>query len=1602
MSSLVDSEASEASELSDDDEKSVASKSGQKNRAKFQDSSDSEEEEVDLANEEEICRKEGEGWIVDEEEEDAGGSSGSEEDSEDAEDDGRKNDKEDDEDDDVLDDEDFALIQENIGIDLKKKKRRLVLDDDEETDDEQSTAKKVAYDADHGREAIARQIFEDEDDEDVNASREAPNRTTSFGVTGDEEEEEDYDDMGDFIVDDRRGEVPTKATRRVVHKDAALQQAQDIFGVDFDLSEFEAFRKGPAAGDEYSEESEVDYSDDEESAAQVRRKHRKPRSTLVLDEKVYELFDPSDLERAYFSQADERIRKTDIPERFQLRRFPVQAIDPSSPTYAQDLQDITDEADWIYRHAFKEEPDFKPASVIPKIVETLKLLRESLFEVPFINFYRKECVERDLNIKDLWRIYQLDEKWCMLHYRKRNTIQLLQKLHDFFDAAAPDDPGSVHKKHAASVLKLISCARGAESLEELADIRLNYLLHFAAYVEPMKRWFKRQQDGENVTKDGTEDATTEDFSLKESPKSIPVTVSADPITGRLIRQRQARATSSYEIAERAGLSGLVQRFGLSAGQFAENVQDQYLRHDVDQCPMLPLDAAGDFLSPQFPTASSALSAARYMLAFQISREPFVRRMMRQMFQLQAVISVHPTPRGIKEIDESHPLKSIKYLNNKPVADLMGSPLFLYLHNASRDKLINYEVHVPAEQIRGLSLVDELQRFFHQDEFSSLVQAWNEQRSLVLKQAAEEFIFPTLIRELRDKMLESSQQAILGMCAKNLFNYLQVAPYPPDGHRSYDMDAENASSPFASGRSKHGTRGPGDVDSHVAGAVWSKGARVLAIAVKDEDDARQSIISAVHLDSNGEVVDFLHLHGLMQSKRVQADFKNLKEKDMQRLSTFMVKHRPQVVVIGCDCRRALYLQEDIQRLVDELAAERRLPRIHVELMETELSIVFAQSTRASADMPASYSPLLRQAISLGRRLQDPLAEFAQLVNTEEEILGVRWHPLQDSLPRDKLLQALEIEFINRVNEVGVDVNRCLSHPHTAGMLQFVSGLGPRKSLHILKVLKHKKIFLTNRMQLVTVIEFGPRVVINCAGFIKIDTAAVRDLDADDVEILDSTRIHPESYDLAKKIAVDALEYEDTEECDPTAALEEIVQSPARLRELDLDAFAEELKRQDHGDKHITLYDIRKELNNRYRDYRVPYQSANPELIFSMVTHETPETLHVGRLVEARVISVATRRPRPEQLDNANPTKNESNGLWMCPFCRRDNFQFLNHVWSHFDNNECPGQPVGLRMELDNGIAGFIPVRNIDPPADKLFERAFPGSIIQCRVVKIDITKFNVELTCKQHDLQDERHMWHSRPDPFYDYESEERDTLSEEAEKAKAKEKATPYLSRVIFHPYFKNISYDQLVAMEPELELGAIVIRPSRKGTDHLTVSWKVDDGILQHIDVLEREKTNSFSLGKLLLIGDEEFEDLDEIVARHVQPIVSLVRDIMSYRYYRDSRGGDRALLGSLLQQEKANNPDRIPYFLSSMKERPGYFILAYMPNKTPHFEFFSVRPEGFRFRRLIFSTLDRMVAWFKEHYNDAVGGNYLREREYTQRSPRAPRTPQITYSHNPYGVAL
>ena len=104
--------------------------------------------------------------------------------------------------------------------------------------------------------------------------------------------------------------------------------------------------------------------------------------------------------------------------------------------------ELDEEAEWIYKHAFVQPPlsrqDFhssdsnyshsKNLSTVSKIREALNLMRNQQFEVPFIAFYRKEFIDPELNISDLWRIFQWDEKWMQLRMRKKDLLKLFEQV----------------------------------------------------------------------------------------------------------------------------------------------------------------------------------------------------------------------------------------------------------------------------------------------------------------------------------------------------------------------------------------------------------------------------------------------------------------------------------------------------------------------------------------------------------------------------------------------------------------------------------------------------------------------------------------------------------------------------------------------------------------------------------------------------------------------------------------------------------------------------------------------------------------------------------------------------------------------------------------------------------------------------------------------------------------------------------------------------------------------------------------------------------------------------------------------------------------------
>lgn len=183
------------------------------------------------------------------------------------------------------------------------------------------------------------------------------------------------------------------------------------------------------------------------------------------------------------------------------------------------------------------------------------------------------------------------------------------------------------------------------------------------------------------------------------------------------------------------------------------------------------------------------------------------------------------------------------------------------------------------------------------------------------------------------------------------------------------------------------------------------------------------------------------------------------------------------------------------------------------------------------------------------------------------------------------------------------------------------------------------------------------------------------------------------------------------------------------------------------------------------------------------------------------------------------------------------------------------------------------------------------------------------------------------DPFYDTESEQRDMkVEEDAKKAKQRQ---IYVKRVIVHPSFHNISFAETVKLMQTMKQGEAIVRPSSKGADHLTVTWKVTDEILQHIDVREEGKENAFSLGQSLWIGNEEFEDLDEIIARHVNPMAAYVSELLDFKYYKLTVEGIKDRAEEILKEQKKENPNGIPYIVSAAKVTRDDF-LAYQVFKS------------------------------------------------------------------------
>lgn len=366
----------------------------------------------------------------------------------------------------------------------------------------------------------------------------------------------------------------------------------------------------------------------------------------------------------------------------------------------------------------------------------------------------------------------------------------------------------------------------------------------------------------------------------------------------------------------------------------------------------------------------------------------------------------------------------------------------------------------------------------------------------IRQAAEDaydrLIFPSLEREIRGDLTDSACEGAIGQFALNLRPLLMQPPVK--GKVTMGLD-------------------PG----------YRNGCKVAVV------------------DGTGKVLDTTVVYPTFSEKK--------KQEAIESLTRLVEKDNVEHLAIG----NGTASRETEQMAVELIQKEAKKGRNLSYMIVSEAGAsVYSASPLAAEEFP-QFDVNLRSAVSIARRLQDPLAE---LVKIEPKAIGVGQY--QHDMPQKRLEETLDGVVEDCVNAVGVDVNTA-----SASLLRRVSGLTAVTAKNIVSYREENGAF-TSRKQLGKVPKLGPKAFQQCAGFLRVPESK---------DILDNTAVHPESYGAAKEL-LSLMGY----------SLEDVRQGKLGDISKELQRYGKEKAAKELGIGVPTLMDVASELMKPGRDVR----------------------------------------------------------------------------------------------------------------------------------------------------------------------------------------------------------------------------------------------------------------------------------------------------------------------------------------------------------------------------------------------------------------------------------
>ena len=1228
------------------------------------------------------------------------------------------------------------------------------------------------------------------------------------------------------------------------------------------------------------------------------------RTAVEQGLELKDVFEPSQLQERLMTDNDNQIRYTDEPERFQIDRKPFRNLQITPEQFKE-------EARWVINLMWPTK-QLSPDLHVPfskAVGKVLEFFVVDDVEVPYVFQHRKDY---------------------LIHARKPQRSSADRDHHhhhrgDDADADADADTGD-YDVSAEKLLnqddlwrileldiKFRSLIEKRNSLEKSLDgLRASFGIDDAVFADMV---------GQAATMEELQDlqdylhfqyaAQLRNLAAESSSNGAGENDRDGQVQGSLTKRPGAKSTTIFERTRKAKAADFVKAYGITPDRLAQNALRLGKKASADDVAKLPVDLADSLTDDVYATADAVILAARQLYAEELFVSPRIRKHFRVAYYTSGLVSCMRTEKGLRRIDEAHPFYEIKYLINQTITDLARRPeVFLKMMKAEEEGLVEVKLTLQNEREFRRQLYTE----FASDNFSELADAWNEERKKVL-----ELAFPKLekviAKGVKDSLRTACQDELLKACRDEYSKRLDQAPFKPKG------------------------------------LVLGTPPRVLTLSNGMADPTRGENVFWTWVEEDGRVLE----HGR---------FGNLARDEKQReaFADLVTRRRPDVVGISGFAADTHRLVKDVESLIsdkglmgpeydDPETNEYRSDLLEVVVVNDEIARLYKDSQRAVAEHP-SLNPMLRYCVALARYLQNPMKEYAAL---GRDVQSLVFHPCQHLLPAEKLAKVLETAMVDMVNLCGVDINEAVSDTYTANLLPYVSGLGPRKATAVIKGINANGGSVTSRDELVgdpdsgKLAVVGPRVWNNCASFLYIEYDSSNPAS----DPLDNTRVHPEDYELGRKMAADALELDEedvkaeTDENGPGAIVRKLFkeEEQEKVNELILEEYAEQLVRNYNQRKRATLETIRAELQAPYEELRRKFVTPSPDVIFTMFTGETKESLAENMILPVYVRVV------------------------------KDDFAIV---------------------KLDCGIEGRIEAHEASTSGRHSIRDVLRvGQTTQAKLLELNRKDFIAKLSVREDALRRpyRKYVDHERGTWDFRQEDQDREDLTE-------KDKVTGRTQRVIKHPLFRPFNATQAEEYLGSQAVGDMVIRPSSRGNDHLVVTWKVADGVYEHIDVLELQKENEFSVGRLLRIGGKyTYTDLDELIVEHVTAMAKKVGEMTRNDKFQPGTRADTgrfilcflsshccfflffclsffeadnpfSLLEKWLTTYMDANPNRSTYAFCTDAKHPGYFFLCFKVNRNTRVNVWPVRviPKGFELLKVAYPDMRALTNGFKMRYQNEI----------------------------------